>query len=327
MEISDDSIDGLLLALYKELEKRPGRNEGGTRGPCTELIGVTLRLSNPRARISRSENRGRPFSAIGELLWYLSKSDTLEFIKPYVPKYEDEAEGGVLPGAYGPRLFRMREIDQVANICDLLKRKPSSKRAVIQLFNAEDLVGEKKEIPCTTTLQFHLRDTVLHMSVSMRSNDAFFGLPHDVFCFTMIHELIASYLNAKLGEYIHHAGSMHVYDEFIPRVKSYIEEGYHKLDPMPAMPQGDPFPAVQLLIDAEERIRKEEWVNADQYSSDKYWSDIIRMIQAFWAAGDSDKIAELLSHVKEPVYSKYIKRRIKANSPISTDSTDKGDNS
>ena len=112
---------------------------------------------------------------------------------------------------------------------------------------------------------------------------------------------------------------MHVYDKFMHLVKSYVEEGYHKLDPMPAMPQGDPFPAVQLLIDAEERIRNEEWVNADQYSSDKYWSDIIRMIQAFWAAGDSDKIAELLNQVNDPVYSKYIKRRINVSSPISTD--------
>jgi len=115
---------------------------------------------------------------------------------------------------------------------------------------------------------------------------------------------------------------MHVYDEYLDGVKSYMEEGYHKLDPMPCMPQGDPFPAVQQLIDAESRIRKEEWINADQYCSDKYWSDIARMVQAFWVAGDPDKIAELLSQVNDPVYTKYIKRRIDASRPISTNSND-----
>ena len=213
MEISAESVDGLILHLYKALDRYGGRNEGSTRGPCTELLGVTLRLSNVQARLSRSENRGKPFSAIGELLWYLSGSDKLEFIEPYVPRYKKEAVNGVLPGAYGPRLFQMRgQINQITNICDLLSRKPSSRRAVIQLFNAEDLVGNLPEIPCTTTMQFHRRDEKLHMSVTMRSNDAYLGLPHDLFCFTMIQELVASYLRVETGEYIHHAGSMHVYD-------------------------------------------------------------------------------------------------------------------
>lgn len=48
------------------------------------------------------------------------------------------------------------EIDQFASIERLLRRKPGSRRAVVQLFNAEDIATDHKEIPCTTTLQFHL---------------------------------------------------------------------------------------------------------------------------------------------------------------------------
>jgi len=313
MELTSDSLDGLLLKLYRTLLDTSGRNEGGSRGPCTEMIGVTLRLSNARARLSRSENRGKPFSALGELLWYLSKSDSLEFIEPYVPMYKKDAECGLLPGAYGPRLFNMRNIDQVQNICDLLTEKPDSKRAVIQLFNAEDLVGSIPEIPCTTMLQFHLRAGVLQMSVSMRSNDAFWGLPHDVFCFTMIQELIASYMNAELGEYIHHAGSMHFYDTFRDSVISYVDEGHHKLDPMPRMPQGNPFPEVQNVITAENKIRNGEWKNANLYCDEPYWADILRMVQAFWSEHDATKINELLEQLDDSVYSKYISRRILVN--------------
>lgn len=312
MEISSNSIDGLLLQLYKELLKCPERNEGGTRGPCTEMIGVTLRLKNPLARVSRSENRGKPFSAIGELLWYLSKSDRLDFIEPYVPKYKVDAVDGKLPGAYGPRLYKMRNVDQIQSVCDLLRRKRTSKRAVIQLFNSEDLAGDS-EVPCTTTLQFHQRNQQLRMSVTMRSNDAFLGLPHDVFCFTMLQELIARHLGVELGEYIHHVGSMHVYDTRLEDMRSYTNEGHHKLDPMPCMPVGDPFPVIPDLLRAEDKIRHGEEINADDYILDPYWSDIIRLVQAFWASGKPERLSELKAHVKNPVYLKYLKRRINAS--------------
>lgn len=132
LEIGGDSLDDVLIELYKALLATNGRNEGGTRGPTKELLGVTLRIENPRARLSRSEDRGKPFSALGELLWYLSGSDRLDFIEPYVPRYKEDAVDGVLPGAYGPRLLaKGGSINQIANITNLLRAKPGSRRAVI----------------------------------------------------------------------------------------------------------------------------------------------------------------------------------------------------
>ncbi len=55
------------------------------------------------------------------------------------------------------------------------------------------------------------RGSNLHMSVTMRSNDAYMGLPHDVFCFTMLQEMVAKTLGLELGEYYHYVGSMHLY--------------------------------------------------------------------------------------------------------------------
>jgi thymidylate synthase len=186
MEIQGDCLDHVLHRLYQELLQN-GQPHTGSRGNTLELIGVAIGILKPRARISRSENRGRPFSALGELLWYLSGSDKLEFIEPYIPQYTKDAVDGKIQGAYGPRLLAMRgKIDQLASIERLLIEKPGSRRAVIQLFNAEDIATHHEEVPCTTTLQFHMRRGFLHMSVTMRSNDAYLGLPHDVFCFTML---------------------------------------------------------------------------------------------------------------------------------------------
>ena len=91
MEIEREGIDDVLHDVYTYLQKI-GRFNQGSRGGTMELLAVTVRITNPRARISRSEDRGKPFSALGELLWYLSASDSLEFIQPYIDKYKDDAE-------------------------------------------------------------------------------------------------------------------------------------------------------------------------------------------------------------------------------------------
>jgi thymidylate synthase len=69
MEIEGESLDDILMRLYKLLPSAGMRNVG-SRGETLELLGVAVRISNPRARLSRSENRGKLFSALGELLWY-----------------------------------------------------------------------------------------------------------------------------------------------------------------------------------------------------------------------------------------------------------------
>ena len=172
-----------------------------SRGKTSEIIGALLLLKNPLARISRTETKGTPFSALGELIWYLSKTNNLDFISYYIPKYIEESEDGkTIYGGYGPRLFNFHDkFNQVEIVIDLLRRKPSTRRAVIQLFDAEDIVEKRIEIPCTCTLQFMIRNNKLHMFTSMRSNDAFLGLPHDIFTFTLFQEIIARTLNVELG--------------------------------------------------------------------------------------------------------------------------------
>src|SRR5690606_23041711 len=54
----------------------------------------------------------------------------------------------------------------------------------------------------------------LHMITSMRSNDFIFGFQYDVVMFTMLQETIANSLGIDVGNYIHNAGSMHVYKDY-----------------------------------------------------------------------------------------------------------------
>lgn len=314
MELKSESLDGILYKLYPAIKKE-GRPHTSSRGGTMELLSVSLRILKPRARISNSENRGKPFSAVGELLWYLSGSNSLTFIEKYVSAYSHEAIDDIIEGAYGPRLLAMRgSINQLDNIHRLLSEKPGSRRAVIQLFNAEDIATDHKEIPCTTTLQFHLREGLLHLSVSMRSNDAYWGLPHDVFCFTMLQEMIARRLGVELGEYYQYVGSMHVYDDYLAAIDQYVEEGFQRTVEMPPMPQGNPFETVEQLLAIEARLRTGERLDADDETGDPYWADLVRLLQVFWAKerpeDQTDLLEKLRAHLSNTAYRPYVDGRL-----------------
>lgn len=184
--ISGKILDDLLRKVLMKLLASTNQITA-SRGPAREITGVLLELERPLARLSRSETRGRLFSSLGEFLWYLSRDNRLDFISYYISDYNDETEDGeTIYGGYGPRIFRQRCQDQMRNVVTQLRDNPTSRRAVIQIFNAEDIERRHTEIPCTCTLQFLIRRNHLHMMTTMRSNDAYIGLPHDIFCFTMI---------------------------------------------------------------------------------------------------------------------------------------------
>jgi thymidylate synthase len=211
MHIKAETLYDLMRQV---LDKSRGDRNTASKGPSRELLSVLLTIANPRARFSRTESRATLFSCLGETLWHLSGSDRLDFIEYYIPNYREFAD---LPahvvlsdGAYGPRLRGTKD-DQIRKVIDLLKSRPSTRRAVIQIFGNGD--REKCDTPCTCTLQFMARRGVLHMMTNMRSNDAFIGLPHDVFAFTMIHELVARSTGHELGLYNHAVGSLHVYEK------------------------------------------------------------------------------------------------------------------
>jgi thymidylate synthase len=121
------------------------------------------------------------------------------------------------------------------------------------------------------------------MSVTLRSNDAYWGLPHDAFCFTMLQEMMARRLGVEVGEYLHYAGSMHVYGKFLDGMREYVSEGVQRTIEMPAMPSGDPFTIVDRLLDVERRLRAGATLDAGNEVGDPYWADIIRLLQVFWA--------------------------------------------
>lgn len=285
-----------------------------SQGSCKEIIGVLVEITNPRARLSLTETRGRPFSCLGEFCWYLAGSNDLAFVQHYIPQYEKYADDGCVIGGYGPRWFGWRGFNQVDAITQQLREKRDSRQAVLQIFDASDLAQKHKSIPCTCTLQFFLREGRLHMLTSMRSNDVYIGLPHDVFAFTMLQEIIARDIGVELGTYKHAVGSMHLYDRDRDAADSFLSEGWQSTKiAMPPMPLGDPWPGIHSFLGAEEAIRTGSTAELGEIGAlDNYWADLIRLLQVLRYAKERDLTG--IKYLRESMawtpYRAYIDRRI-----------------
>ena len=315
MDFEASTIDDLMYDVLSELTKREF-NVSPSKGVNSEIFGATLQLNNPRARLSRTETRGKTFSALGEFLWYMSKSNRLEYIKYYISKYVDYTDDGeTIYGGYGPRLFNMRgKYNQVERVIKLLKEKPYTRKAVIQLFDVEDLAEKHNDVPCTCTLQFILREGKLNMFTSMRSNDAYWGLPHDVFCFTMLQEIIARSIDAELGIYKHVVGSLHLYQKHENEANEYLREGFQSTKfPMPEMPKGDPWQSIMKIIKFEKEVRTNLDSSVESLGLDTYWSDLLYMlkIHAMFKKKEHELIESEMKKITDPVYIAFIQKKIK----------------
>jgi thymidylate synthase len=321
MYMKADTIDDLLRDVFDRIVK-DGERVVPSKGPTKELFGVVLELGRPLARVSRTEMKGRLYSALGELMWYLAGVNELDFIDYYIRDGYKSDDGKTVWGAYGPRLFTMRDninqITQVKRILSDEKRAPSRK-AVIQLFDAEDISRDHADVPCTCTLQFLRRTTGLDLFVSMRSNDAYRGLPHDVFTFTMLQEILARDLGVPLGRYKHAAGSLHLYEADENRVEEFMGEAWQDVVEMPPMPEGDPWKAVEILKRIEQEIRNGNEVDISCLPLEGYWADLARLLLVYAltkvraAEENRGKVDKLASEMSSDFFRPYIsdrKRRI-----------------
>ncbi len=94
MEIIASTLDDLMYETLSELLKQSVSIKVHKGIVIGEITGAVLRLTNPRARISMTETRGKTFSALGELMWYLSKTNKLDFIKYYIDTYNEFSDDG-----------------------------------------------------------------------------------------------------------------------------------------------------------------------------------------------------------------------------------------
>jgi len=318
MEIKGNSLDDILYDVFKKLVKARG-TISPSKGKAREIIGAHLLLKNPRARFSRTESRATLFSCLGELLWYLSGRNDLEFIRHFIPRYTDYSDDGVtLYGAYGPRIFGGEPEGHWYKIAQALSKKVDSRQAVIPIYQPADVDAVTKDLPCTCTMQFFRREKLLHMQVHMRSNDVYLGLPHDIFAFTMMQEIMAATIGCGIGEYHHSVGSLHMYDTDRDKAVMFLDEGWQSTIPMPAMPVGDQASAIAWLMNIDGCIRSNKTSDINWEFAPAYWRDIgrILIIQDLLHRRNMRGVAEQRRLMTTDVYESFLRRKEETASGI-----------
>lgn len=221
------TIDELWTNTVAEILQH-GKETKSRVGKVKEILRFSASLSHVQQTFLLNKRRRlSPAYAAAEFLWYLSMTGDIEMILAYAPQYHKYAENDVAYGAYGAR---WKEHDQLRLLVETLKAKPDSRQAIMTMWTGSDLshaiLGDHKDLPCTLNLQFLVRENKLHLVATMRSNDAWLGLPYDVFAFTCLQWLVASVLGIEPGTYTHQVGSMHLYEKNWKAAEEAVEYNY-----------------------------------------------------------------------------------------------------
>lgn len=181
------------------------------RGQRTlELSPVHIELLNSADTLPDGINRARLLPAIGaaealQNIAGVAMPGLMHRISSFFPKPTGRWDAGV--PTYGERMGR-----QLDDAVELLRRDSDSREAVVSIWGAGDITGGQAHNICTVSLQFLIRDKELDLFVTMRSNDAWYGLCYDLFQFAQVQRTMARCIGVPAGRYFHAAASMHLYE-------------------------------------------------------------------------------------------------------------------
>ena len=167
-------------------------------------------------------------SIIHELLWFLKGDTNIGYLKENGVKIWDAwaDENGNLGPVYGHqwRNWNDDQIDQIAEVIELIKHNPNSRRMLVSAWNpsvlpdtsvsfSENVANNKAALPpCHAFFQFYVADGKLSCQLYQRSADIFLGVPFNIASYALLVLMIAQVCDLEPGEFIHTFGDAHIYN-------------------------------------------------------------------------------------------------------------------
>lgn len=238
-----------MISLYRGLLQgllTHGWNAVPRERPTVELLGVTLHLGDSAQNILVHPVRNLNYRfMVAEWLWIALGRNRVADLTRYNSKMLEFSDDGLtLAGAYGPRL-----IPQLPYIFRALA-DPDSRRAVATIWTPSP--PHSKDLPCTLALQFLLRDERLNLIVTMRSSDAWLGIPYDFFTMSMLQNAIAGTLGVARGFIQFNLGSSHLYRTDMDRARDLLRSDHARDQILSSPPLDGPPPSImELVFDSE----------------------------------------------------------------------------
>lgn len=280
-----------------------------------ERLHQQITLTEPWDRYPRLGLRKASLPAqIAETMWILAGRNDIEWLSYYLPRaVEFSDDGETWRGGYGPRIRRYGDpmlserlhLDQLDAVVRELRANPTSRRAVIGIWDASmDARRENedpwKDVPCNDIISFQSRLGKLHAHVFVRSNDLMWGWSGiNAFEWSVLQEVIASILGIEVGTLTFSISSLHAYDRHWGKLRR-ISEAY----PEPDLTMFDGFDAPRMTRDplrprtvaeldeeiaewfkAEARIREaksfdEAWAEANSAACSALFDSFLQVIAA-----------------------------------------------
>lgn len=290
-----------------------------------ERLGCSFTIQNPIDRVCYlSCRKTNIVFNFAEALWYLSGGNSLEYISYYAQNMKKySSDGKTLTGtAYGPKIFEygLNRINQWERVINILKEDPDSKRAFIEIFDAnENLYLDNIDVTCTIGLQFFVREGYLHMCVFMRANDAYRGVVSDIFSFSLLQEIMATEMNLKVGTLRHNVGTYHIYEPDNKMAERVIEEGKsgqkENSYSFPEMPNKNNWFDIRYVIDIEEKLRTRQISlnekNINNMEVDPYWKQVVTLLAIYQGIFYQNRIDTGLLNYLQPIYKYLIQNKWK----------------
>lgn len=212
----------LLMKLYINGTERESRV-----GKTKELIGVSLCIGNPRARLIVEPIRKHSLRYIvKECKWYFSGDYNItEIAKMAKLWYLVSDSHDMCNSNYGAKLFHHkvdRHHTQFDFVIRQLRFNPETRRAIffLNLFDRDyKQMLDTRDFPCNIAAQLMKVNDRLDMFVFQRSGDLVYGLTNDIPFFTIVQEMIARLLGWELGHYHHYVTNLHIYEKHFDKLK------------------------------------------------------------------------------------------------------------
>jgi thymidylate synthase len=192
--------------------------DGDIRSPrglkVKETLGCDIYIMNPMDNlVYNSFYPASPYYIAQEYEWYHSYNNDVESIAKFAPFWRKIANpDGTVNSNYGCYIFKLYEdgTSEWTRLVDLLRKDPDSRQAILQIPITP--FKNTKDLTCTSSLQFFVRDNKVFMTTYMRSNDLCKGFRNDIPFFTSLQIDLAKELDLEVGWYRHVVGNLHIYE-------------------------------------------------------------------------------------------------------------------
>ncbi len=164
-------------------------------------------------------------SIIHELLWFLAGDTNVRYLQENGVRIWNEwaDDNGELGPVYGHQWrswpdYKGGTVDQIANVVDLIKNHPDSRRMVVSAWNPAE-IDQMALPPCHCLFQFYVADGKLSLQLYQRSADTFLGVPFNIASYALLLQMMAQVTGLQPGEFIHTTGDTHLYLDHLEQAK------------------------------------------------------------------------------------------------------------